>query len=340
MLKNKMGIVIEAGKTGYIEKELPKIGENQVLIEIKASAICGSDLHIFKGKHPSVKLPVTVGHEFSGRVIETGSCVNRVVEGDRVTVEPVIICGKCEACHTGKYGYCENLSFTYREGQGSMAQYFVAEQQYVYKLPEYLSYEAGALIEPFAVATHAVRRAEIKLGDKVMIFGAGAIGILIAALCRANGATDVAVVDLSDTRLKKALELGATVAINPLKDNLEEKIAQISGSKGMDKTFECVGLEETFVQAMTALKKNGLLTVVGIFEIPTANIPVTRFITHEIKVQGAQGYCWDFPIAINMTKTIDLSKLITHTFSLDELQKAFETALDRRNNSIKVIVKP
>lgn len=337
---NNIGRVVEPGKTDFIKEELPEIGDNQVLIEIKASAICGSDLHIFKGKHPSVKLPTTVGHEFSGRILKTGACVENISEGDRVTVEPVIVCGKCEACRTGNYGYCENISFTYREGHGAMANYFIAEQQYVYKLPEYLSYEAGALIEPFAVATHAVRRADIKLGDKVMIFGAGAIGILIAALCRANGATNVAIVDLSNIRLKKALEFGATIAINPSEDNLEKKIAEISSSRGMDKTFECVGLEDTFIQAMMSLKKNGLLTVVGIFEKPFANIPVTRFITHEIKVQGAQGYCWDFPVAIEMTKNIDLNKLITHTFPLYELQKAFETAMDRNSNSIKVILKP
>lgn len=337
---NKMGMVTSAGKVEFIEKTLPEIGENQVLIEIKASAICGSDLHIFKDKHPSVPLPVTIGHEFAGCVVKTGAAVSSIEMGDRVTVEPVIVCGKCEACRTGNYGYCENISFTYRRGDGAMANYFIAEQEYVYKLPDYLTYEAGSLIEPLSVATHAVKRAEIRLGEKVLIFGAGAIGILIAALCRANGAAEIAIVDFSDARLEKAIEMGATVTINPSRDNLDEKVALMTGSKGMDKTFECVGLEKTLVQAMTTLKKNGLATVVGIFEIPTANIPVTRFITHEIKVQGSQGYCWDFPTAIAMTKTIDLSKMISHIFPLDELQKAMETALDRGSNSIKVVLEP
>jgi 2-desacetyl-2-hydroxyethyl bacteriochlorophyllide A dehydrogenase len=281
-----------------------------------------------------------VGHEFAGEVVEIGANVKDIAIGDRVTVEPVIVCGRCPACRSGDYGYCENISFTYREGDGAMAKYFVAEQEYVYKLPGHLSYEEGALIEPLAVATHAVRRADVKLGEKVLILGAGAIGILIAALCRASGATEVAIVDFSDFRLNKALEMGATTIINPKRENLEEKVAQLTDSRGMDKTFECVGLQQTLVQAMTSLKKNGLATVVGIFEEPMATIPATRFITHEIKVQGSQGYCWDFPIALAMTKTIQLGKLITHTFPLEELETALKTAMDPSSNSIKIVLKP
>lgn len=340
ILKNRVGRVIEPGKVDFLLRTVDEPKEQQVVIKIASSAICGSDLHIFKGKHPSAPLPVTIGHEFAGEVVAVGSKVSKVKIGDRVTVEPVIVCGKCRACRTGNYGYCENISFTYRVGDGAMADYITAEEPYVYKLPEHLSYSAGALIEPLAVAVHAVRRADIKLGEKVLVIGAGAIGILVAALCRRRGAAEVAIADFSQKRLNIALELGATMAINPSKQNVYDVVSKITDGVGMDKTFECVGLEATFNQAMMALRKNGLATIVGIFENPNITIPATRFITHEIRVQGSQGYCWDFPIALEMSKEIDLEKLITHTFKLEDLQQALETCLDRDSGALKVIIHP
>lgn len=337
---NTIGRVFEPGKVDFLKKTVAPPKGREVLIKIVSCAICGSDLHIFKGKHPSAPLPVTIGHEFSGDVVAVGDAVTNVKAGDRVTVEPVIVCGKCDACRTGHYGYCENISFTYRNGDGAMANYITVQEPYVYKLPDTLSYDAGALIEPLSVATHGVRRADIKLGDKVLVIGGGAIGILIAALCRKNGAAEVVVSDFSDARLDMAMKMGATRVINPGKEDLYQAVNEIAGGKGMDKSFECVGMEATFVQAMMTLRKNGLATIIGIFENPDIRIPATRFITHEIKVQGAQGYCWDFPIAIAMANEIKIEQLVTHTFPLNKLQQALETSLDREAGSIKVLIKP
>lgn len=339
-LTNRIGRVVAPGKVDFIGREVSPPGPGQVLIKIISSCICGSDLHIFKGKHPAVTLPVTIGHEFSGNVIAVGNGVETVAAGDRVTVEPVIVCGKCQACRHGDYGYCEHISFTYRNGDGAMADYITVFEPYVYKLPDYLSYDSGALIEPLAVATHAARRADIKLGEKVLVIGAGAIGMLTAAVCRKMGASEVAIVDFSPARLKLASELGATTAINPKDQDVLEMVANITGGTGMDKTFECVGREATLGQAMMALKKNGLATVVGIFEEKEIRIPVTRFVTHEIKVQGSQGYCWDFPVALEMSREIEIEKLITHTFKLDALQQALETSLDGGSGAVKVVLKP
>jgi len=339
-LKNRVGRVVEPGKVDFLIRTVEEPKSHQVVIKIVSSAICGSDLHIFKGKHPSAPLPITIGHEFAGEVIAVGNEVSKVKVGDRVTVEPIIVCGKCYACRSGNYGHCENISFTYRNGDGAMADYITVEEPYVFKLPEHMSYNAGALIEPLSVAVHAVRRAEVKLGERVLVIGAGAIGILIAALCKRCGATEIAIADFSQKRLNTALELGATVAINPSEQDICDAVYEITKGVGMDKTFECVGVEATFNQAMMALRKNGLATIVGIFENPNITIPATRFITHEIKVQGSQGYCWDFPIALEMSKQIDLEKLITHTFELDNLQQALETCLAKDSGALKVIVKP
>jgi (R,R)-butanediol dehydrogenase/meso-butanediol dehydrogenase/diacetyl reductase/L-iditol 2-dehydrogenase len=174
-----------------------------------------------------------------------------------------------------------------------------------------------------------------------LVIGAGAIGILVTALCKQSGAGDVLVCDYSASRLAMAKEFGASVTVNPGEGSpLEKAVTEMTGGTGVDKSFECVGRESTFIQAMTSLRRNGLATIIGIFEEPNITINAMRFITHEIRVQGSQGYCWDFPIALKMSERIDLERLITHEFPLDDLQKALETCFDPRAESIKVIIKP
>ena len=188
-IRNRVGEVYEPFKVRFLEREIHALADDEVLVRVRASAICGSDLHIARGLHPSAPLPVTIGHEFSGDVTAVGSGVDNVRVGQRVTVEPCIVCGKCDACRHGDYGYCEHISFTYRNGDGAMADYVVAKAPYVYELPEYLTYETGALIEPLSVATHAVRRAQVALGETVLIIGAGAIAGEVARLCKSMDMT-------------------------------------------------------------------------------------------------------------------------------------------------------
>lgn len=337
---NRVGEIYEPYKVRFLEKEVRSLAPDEVLVKVRASALCGSDLHIARGLHPSAPLPVTIGHEFSGDIVAVGSEVTRVSVGQRVTVEPCIVCGTCDACLHGEYGYCENISFTYRNGDGAMADYVVAKAPYIYPLPDYLSYETGALIEPLSVATHAVRRADVKLGETVLIIGAGAIGMMVAAMCRRSGAAQVIIADFSDSRLEMALQVGATDVVNSKKIDLEQEVVRLTGGKGIDKSFECVGHESCFLQAIMTLKRNGTATIVGIYEKPQVAFPVSRLITHEIHIQGAQGYCWDFPIAIAAARDLPLDKFVTHTFPLNQLQQALDTALDPHSGSIKVLVEP
>ncbi len=337
---SRVGRVVAPGKCDFFERPVYEPQGNQVVIQVRASALCGSDLHIFQGKHPSVTLPCTIGHEFSGDVVATGPDVRRIRIGDRVTVEPCVVCGECEACRTGHYGYCENISFTYRDGNGSMADYVTVKEPSVFLLPDTLSYDAGCLIEPLAVATHAVRRAAVGLHDRVLVLGAGAIGLLIAAVCHISGAAETTAVDYAPARLQQALRLGADHTINPAEESVEAAIQKMTNGRGVDKTFECVGVEATFLQAMTALRKDGLATIVGIYEKPNVTIPASVFVTREIHVQGAQGYCWDFPVALDLAGKIDLPQLITHTFALNELQTALETGMNRGSGSIKIVIHP
>lgn len=340
---------------GWKDEEITGLAPDEVLIKIRASAICGSDLHIARGRHPSVKeYPCTIGHEFSGDVAAVGSDVDteKIRIGERVTVEPCIVCGKCDACRHGDYGYCEHITYTYRIGHGAMANYVVAKQQYVYELPDYLTYQTGALMEPLSVATHAVRRANVSLGETVLIIGAGAIGMMVAAMCHAAGAGKVIIADFFESRLETAKEMGADIVINSGKleihkdadgqqivddnDGLVQKVRMLTNGHGVDKAFEAVGRQSCMEQALHSLAHNGLLTVIGIYEKHINNWNSSILITRELRIQGAQGYCWDFPVAIASAKNIPLEKLITHTFPLDQFGTALATALDRNSGSIKV----
>ncbi|HNW85999.1 MAG TPA: alcohol dehydrogenase catalytic domain-containing protein [Candidatus Limiplasma sp.] len=340
-LMSRVGRVVAEGQTDFFTRPVPPPAVDAVVIRIQASALCGSDLHIFKAKHPSVPLPATIGHEFSGDIIAMGQEVRGLSIGQRVTVEPCVACGHCEACRHGDYGSCDELSFIYRKGDGAMADLITVKASSVFPLPDSLSYEAGALIEPLAVAVHAVRRADVRMGHKVLVLGAGAIGLLVAALCKRTGAAEVLVCDYSAFRLSMAQKLGATRTVNPREgDSLEAAVRAATDGLGADRIFECVGREETFVQALTLLRKKGLATVVGIFEQPQITIPVMQLVNKEICVQGSQGYCWDFPIALQLAGEIGLEQLVTHRFPLAELQQALETALDRTQNTVKVVLKP
>lgn len=334
---NRMAWIMAPGKLELIENPIPELAADEVLVKIKASAICGSDLHLFNGKHPSVKLPTAVGHECAGVVVELGALARGFQLGDKVTIEPNINCGHCDACLHGNYGYCENINFTYRIGKGAMADYIAVRQDKVFKLPESMPFAEGALIEPLAVAVHAVRRADIQMGEDVLVIGAGAIGIFVAALCKLRGAGNVVISDRSVERIETALHLGATDKL--LSKDLDEHLSQAKSPR-FDKVFECVGVEQTLSQAMRAAKRNGLITIVGIFEQGEATIPATLFASHEIRMQGSQGYCWDFPVAIQMAEKLDLAAMVTHKFPLSEVQKAFDLAVDRDTYKMKVILEP
>lgn len=249
-IMNRIGEVYEPFKVHFLHKPVRPLAPDEVLVKVRASAICGSDLHIARGLHPSAPLPVTIGHEFSGDVVAIGSEVTKARLGERVTVEPCIVCGKCDACRHGQYGYCEHISFTYRNGDGAMADYVVVKEPYVYELPDYLSYETGALIEPLSVATHAVRRADIRLGETVLIIGAGAIGMMVAAMCRRSGAAEVIIADFSDQRLEMAKQVGATVTVNSGKEDLEQAVARLPTARAWTKALSAWDAKAAFCRPL------------------------------------------------------------------------------------------
>ena len=339
--KYPMAMVETAGKITWAERELPPLEAGQVLIKTKAVSICGSDLHTFKGKHPFAPLPAALGHELAGEVVELGPEVRNIALGDRVVLEPVIVCGRCAFCRQGSYNLCQNISFHHRRGQGAFTPYFAAHENWVHKLPAEVSYEQGALLEPLAVAVHAANRAQIQLGQSVAVMGGGSIGLMIMRLCVARGAGQVFVVDLRDFSLQTALSLGASQAVNAGDADPVETIMQATGGLGVDAAFEAVGAQATLLQALKVLKKGGRAVLAGLNSNPEVSIPSNIFVSKEITVSGTQGYCWDFQTALKLLafKRFDLDPFITHTFMLDELAKGFELLQDPDNRAVKVIIK-
>lgn len=336
-----MAVIAATGKVEFQEKTLPPLGDEEVLIKVHAAAICGSDLHLYKGLHPSVNLPSAVGHEASGEIIEVGKAVTRHTVGERVTIEPVIACGKCEYCARGNYHLCSSISFQYRKGQGAFTPYFIVHQDRAFTLPEGLSYQEGALVEPLSVALHAVKKSGIGLGQSSAVFGAGAIGLMVSLLSKQASGIGSIICDVHPYRLQKALQMGALQAINSREEDAVEAILAATQGMGVDKSFEAVGLEATLTQALQVLKRGGNATLLGIFEQLENKLPVNLFVQREISLYGSQGYCWDFQDALRMLEagSIDLKPFVTHTLPLEDVARGFEILLNPKNESIKVVIK-
>jgi len=336
-----MAVVTAPGKVEFVKRTLPPMGDHDVLLRVKACSICGGDIHIHKGKHPLAPLPMAIGHEISGEITQAGRAVSKVSVGDRVAVEPVIICGRCHFCLRGEYHLCQDIRYQYSAGQGGFTPHFVVSENWVHRLPDSVGYEEGALLEPLAVAVHAARRADLGLGQSTAIFGAGGIGLFLLQVARAAGCSPVLVVDLLAHRLKTALALGATAAINAAQEDPVERILKETGGLGVDRSFEAVGVEKTLHQCAQSLKKGGICGLIGLFEEANqVHFPINLFVQKEIQIRGCRGYCWDFQVALDLVKAgaVKLKPLISHRLPLADLPKAFEILLDPKAQAGKVVI--
>jgi threonine dehydrogenase-like Zn-dependent dehydrogenase len=255
-------------------------------------------------------------------------------------VEPVVVCGKCFFCRTGEYNRCTNINVQYRTGQGAFAPYFVADQDWTHRLPEGISFEEGALVEPLSVALHAVKAAKIRAGQSVALFGAGALGLMVLLLAKKSGAAEIFVVDVNHFRLEKAKKLGASHTIDAAEHEAAEVILEQTNQLGVDRAFEAVGIEKTLVDSMKVLKKGRTSIILGLFEEPDIQIPANMLVTREIALKGCLTYCWDFQDTLKLLEMGDLKldEIITHTMSISKLQQAFELLMDPANEAVKVVI--
>jgi len=321
-----------------IKKPVP--GNHDVLIKVKATGICGSDLHTYRGTHPFRIPPLFPGHEFAGRVEEVGKKVINIHVGDSVTVEPWTHCGKCDYCLEGKTNLCPNkVAMGTNEWHGSFAEYVVAPEYVVYKLPDEVWYEEGALIEPLAASVHAVRRAEVKLGETALVFGAGTIGLGTLLFLNEAGITKTIITDIDDFNLSLAKQLGATRTVNVKDEVVHEVVHEITDGRGVDIVIIAAGVKSLVKEATTIIKKNGKIIVPAIFN-EMLQVDMFKVVNGEHNIRGSWAYTKkDFDIVIDLITLgkINPKPLITHRFSLNEANDAFAILDQRSEKAVKIL---
>jgi L-iditol 2-dehydrogenase len=316
----------------------PEPGPGEYRVRSVAVGICGSDLHAFDGRHPFIRLPVVPGHEVAGIVDAAGPGAGGFQAGDRVLLEPNLVCGRCFYCTSGRYNLCEKLQVVGCQTAGALAEAFVAPAGRLHHVPEGMSWTAAALVEPLATATHAARVAGNLNGAAVAVLGAGSIGLLTMLSARAAGATAVVMTDLVEARRGAALELGATAAVDPADPAAAEAIRSALPHRP-DVVFDCVANESTLNHAIGLAEKGGTVIVIGVPSGP-AQIPLPIIQDREIRIQGSAMYVGEDVLrAIQLLAdgVVDADKLVTAQYPLERTAEAFTAA--RSGSNIKVHVR-
>ncbi len=314
---------------------IPEYESDEVLIQIKETGLCGSDLHYYKeGKVVDhiVTEPHILGHESSGVVVETGSAVTHLEKGDRVSIEPGLPCLHCEHCLSGRYNLCESVKFFgVPPFQGTFREFVTHKADFTHKLPDNLDFTMGALAEPFSVGYHTIGRLKPRLGGSLLITGAGPIGNSCMVMARLAGIMDITITDVDDFRLEIAGELGATKLINVNNENVPEN--------RFDYAIEASGAEGAFGTVLKGIKKGGYIAFVG---MSNTLIPMNlnMILKKEAVITGIYRYVNSYKPVLDILNghSQNLSKMVTHRFNLSELPKAVDTALDPNVDSMKIII--
>lgn len=332
-------LMTEPGNIIFREVPVPEAGPDDVLMKMEKIGVCGSDIHVWYGKHPYTSYPVVQGHEISATVVSVGENVKDFKEGDLVTVMPQVVCGKCYPCTHGLYNDCEVLKVRGFQTTGMASDYFVAPAAWTLKLPDGMDVNHAAAIEPLACAVHAVRRAGDVSGKKIAVMGGGTIGNLVGQTLKALGAEKVIVSEVSECRLQMAEKCGMTVN-NPMEEPLPEGIIREFGPDGADVIFECIGNGKTLNQAIEIARKGSTVIVMGVVADP---YPVNMgFVQdHELNVLGTAMYrVEDWKEAIDLVNRglVDLKPLITHHVPFSKYPEAYKLIEEQKDKAMKVII--
>ncbi len=332
-MSNHAAVMPELGRIEIQSVDEPTPGPREAVVQIEAVGVCGSDTAYFTvGRIGDwiVDGPIILGHECAGKVIAVGSDVTQVAVGDRVAIEPGTPCRDCRDCLAGRYHLCPDLVFFATPPyDGSLVQRMAIDERQLFRMPDSMSYEEGALCEPLSVGIWACRRAGLEPGDRVLVTGAGPVGLLAAQAARAFGANSVTVTDIADFRLDMARELGFDV----------ERVGE-GTSRDFDVLLECSGAPTALADGLWRLRTNGRAAMVGMPKQDVA-LALSRLNVNELTIGLVNRYAHTWPIAIELISSgrVDVSSLVTHRFPLDETADAIMLA---RNvpDSVKAIIAP
>lgn len=326
-----------------VDKEVPRLGDNDVLLKVGVCGICGTDLHFFRGEW-KVKMPLVLGHEFSGTVVDIGPKVDGVRAGDRVVVEPNITCGRCKYCRMSERNFfCENLQAIGVTRDGAFAEYVAVPEGNVYKLPENISMEEATLVEPLACIIRGLDNLGARVGSSVAVVGAGPIGLLMTQMANLCGATRVFVLDFVEERLRLAERLGAQSVINLRTQDPDVFIKESTNGAGVDVSIECVGSASAVDTAFKILRRGGRLLIFGVApENDLWHIKPFDLYDKEVSIFTSYRSPYTFQRAIEVASSgkLKLSPMISHVLRLDESPQVFNDLAERKPGFLKVLLKP
>ncbi len=324
----------------------PEPGPGEVLIQVAACGICGSDVHGYDGASGRRIPPIVMGHEAAGTVAAVGSGVSGFAVGDRVTFDSTVYCGTCPYCLPGEVNLCDNrqvvgVSCAEYHRAGAFAEFVTVPARILYRLPDSLSFADAAMLEAVSVALHAIRVAELRGGESALILGAGMIGLLLLQAARAAGCLPVYVADVDATRLALAKELGADDVLQASGEYLAQAILELTEGRGVDAVFEAVGRNETVAGAIDCVRKGGTVTLVGNIAREVM-LPLQKVVTRQIRLQGSCASAGEYPQAMELMAggRIKVDRLITAVAPLADGPDWFARLHAREPNLMKVVLDP
>lgn len=324
----------------------PELGADEVLVKVKATGICGSDIHGMDGSSGRRIPPLVMGHESAGEIAMVGESVTGWQVGDRVTFDSTISCGSCHFCRRGEINLCDNRRVLgvstgeYRQ-HGAFAEYVAVPHHILYRLPDDLPFAEAAFVEPVSIAVHAVERTPIKLNDSAVVIGAGMIGLLVIQALRVAGCGTIIAVDLNASRLALARELGADLTFQSDQVDVVEAVREVTNGKGADIALEVVGITPTLQLAVNSVRKGGSVTLIGNIA-PTAELPMQAVVTREITLYGSCASQGEYPACLDLMVrgAINVKPLISHVAPLHDGAQWFDRLYSGEGNLLKVILTP
>jgi L-iditol 2-dehydrogenase len=328
------------------DRPTPEIGANDVLLRVAACGICGSDVHGMDGSTGRRQPPIVMGHEAAGVIARLGTNVAGWSEGDRVTFDSTVNCGRCWFCRRGQINLCDNrqivgVACDECRRDGAFAEYVAVPQHILYRLPDLLSFRQAAMVEPVAVAVHAVGRSGVRLGDTTVVVGAGVIGLFLVQALRAAGCSRIIAVDLDQRKLDLACKLGADEALRSDMTDVAAEVLRRTGGRGADVAIEAVGIATTVQTAVACLRKGGQLTLVGLLA-SKVELPMQAIVTRELTINSSYISCGEYPACLDLIArgTIDVDPLMSAVAPLADGPAWFQRLRDGGEGLIKVILEP
>jgi L-iditol 2-dehydrogenase len=339
-------LLSEYKQLDVVDQPTPELRPDDVLVQVAACGICGSDVHGYDGASGRRIPPIVMGHEAAGTVAALGAEVKNFRVGERVTFDSTVYCGVCAFCRKGEVNLCDDrqvvgVSCKEFKRSGAFAEYVAVPARILYRLPDAMSFAEAAMLEAVSVALHGVHVAELKGGETALVIGAGMIGLLLLQAARAAGCSSVFVADIDETRLALAKELGADRIFQSSGAALVEVVQRETGGRGVDVVFEAVGRSETVNGAIDCVRKGGTVTLVGNIAAEVS-LPLQKVVTRQIRLQGSCASAGEYPEAMGLIASgqIKVAPLITAVASLGEGASWFERLYAREPNLMKIVIDP